>query len=159
MDVTLTYTGRVKNGKIELPRNRFRDEVTKAFEGKPIEVLVRKKKKTRSLEQNRYYWGIVLNILAAQFRVWSPDQKIDTEIVHEWCKDRFLPMIQDWEDIYVETPEGKWESRRTTTRMSTVQFMDYITLIQQWAAEYGLDIPDPNEYNFESVETVDVDKK
>lgn len=159
MDVTLTYYGRVKDGTIELPGKRFRQEVARAFEGKPIEVVVRRRKKIRSPEQNRYYWGLVLNILAAQFRLWAPDQEINCEIAHEWCKDRFLPMIQDWDDITVTTPEGAWESRRTTTRLTTTQFMDYIALIQQWAAEYGLYIPDPDEWEFESVEAVNIDNR
>lgn len=158
MDVQLTYYGRVKDGAIELPGKRFREEVARAFDGKPIEVIVRRKKKNRSPEQNRYYWGLVLNILAAQFRIWSPDVAVDCSIVHEWCKDRFLPMVQDWEDITLDVPDGKWESRRTTTRLSTVQFMDYIALIQQWAAEYGLYIPDPEEWDFESVDALDIDK-
>lgn len=158
-DLILTYTGKVENGQVFGPRTkqRFRAEVGRAFEGKRIEITVQRKKKRRSPEQNRYYWGLVLNILSHQFKEWNPDLEITTDIVHEWCKERFLPMISDWEDVKIKTPEGEKEIRKTTTRMTTVQFMDYIALIQQFAAEYGFYIPDPDEWEFESVEAIDID--
>jgi len=152
MDVTLTYYGKVENGKIEIPGIRFRKEVGKAFDGKRIEVLVRKRKRRRSVAQNAYYWGLVLNILTAQFRVWDKETEITAALVHDWCKDRFLPIVMDGEEVTLTHPGGKDRVKPTTTRLTTTQFMDYIALIQKWAAEYGLYIPDPNEWEFESVE-------
>lgn len=159
MDITLTYTGKVEGGKIQLPRDRFRSEVTKAFEGRRIEVIVRRKKRRRSLAQNAYYWGLVLNILAAQFRIWDAETEISTDTVHEWCKERFLPVVMAGEEVTLTHPGGKEKVKPTTTRLTTTQFMDYIALIQKWAAEYGLYIPDPNEWEFESVDALDINER
>lgn len=159
MDITLAYTGKVKDGKIELPSKRFRSEVSRAFEGRQIEVLVRRKKRRRSLAQNAYYWGLVLNILTAQFRIWDKETEITPDILHDWCKDKFLPIVQDADEITLTHPGGTEKVKPSTTRLTTTQFMDYIALIQKWAAEFGLYIPDPNEWEFESVEALDIDKK
>lgn len=159
MNVKLTYYAKVEAGKVTgLPTKRFREEVAQAFEGKAIQLTVERKRKRRSPEQNRYYWGVVITILAHSFKEWNPDLIVTHDDVHEWAKERFLPMITDLEIFEMETPEGKKEIRRTTTRLTTAQFMDYILLIQEWAAEYSLYIPDPNEWEFESLEKVDVDK-
>ena len=157
MDVKLTYKGKVENGRIILPSARFKEEVTQAFEGRQIEVIVQRRRKRRSPEQNRYYWGVVITILAHSFKEWNPQLVLTPEDVHEWAKERFLPMITDLELFELETPEGKKEMKRTTARLTTAQFMDYIALIQEWAAEYSLYIPDPNEWEFESLERIDVD--
>lgn len=157
MDIPLTYYGSVKDGKILLPRKKFQEEVTRQFEGKRIEVTVQKKKRKRSNEQNKYYRGVVIPILAYTFKEWNKDIEITNEIVHNWAKDRFLPMVTDWEDLIIKTPEGEKEMTKTTTRLSTVQFMDYIALIQQWAAEFGIYIPDPNEFEFEGAKEVNID--
>lgn len=157
MDVKLTYTGKVENGKITLPSARFKTEVVQAFEGRQIQVTVERKRKRRSPEQNKYYWGIVINILAHSFKELNPQLILTPKDVHEWAKERFLPMITDLEIFELDTPEGKKEMRRTTTRLTTSQFMDYITLIQEWSAEYSIYIPDPNEWEFESIEMIDVD--
>ena len=54
---TLTYIGTVStDGTIKLPK-RLRSEVGKAFAGKDIIATFARPKKTRSSEQNRYYWG------------------------------------------------------------------------------------------------------
>lgn len=159
MEAILLYYGKVENGKITLPGKRFKEEVTKAFEGKPIQMTVERKKKSRSPEQNKYYWGVVITILAHSFKEWNPDILITPELVHEWTKERFLPLITDLNIDEIETPEGKKEIKLTTTKLTTVQFMDYIALIQQWAAEYSIYIPDPNEWEFESLEVVDVNKR
>jgi hypothetical protein len=156
-DIKLTYFGSVKDGKIVLPGKKLREELPKFFEGKNIMLTVERRKKRRSVEQNRYYWGVVLNILCHSLKEYNGEMELTTDIVHEWCKDRFIPLVSDWEEIILQVPDGQKEVVKTSTKLTTVQFMDYIALIQQWAAEYNIYIPDPNEFEFESVD-VDVDK-
>ena len=161
MEVTLTYNGEVtEDGIIKIPRERFKKEVAKAFLGKKITLTVTRKKKPRSTQQNAFYWGVVLNILAHFFKEVNPDLVVNTDLVHEWCKERFLPIVLNEQKQVIKSPDGKeTELSWTTTLLTTVQFMDYITLIQQWAAEQGIVIPDPNEWEFESVEHLDIDKR
>lgn len=159
MEVTLTYIGSVsESGEIKLPGDRMRKELAKAFPGKQIELTVTRKKKTRSNPQNRYYWGVVVNILAHFFSEWNPEMLISPEIVHEWAKDEFLPVVLNDEPQKINTPDGEREIRPTTRLLTTAQFLDYIALIQKWASEREIYIPDPNEWEFVSVEKIDIDE-
>ena len=60
------FRGKVVKGKIELDnRDRFRVYLS-TFEGKRIELVLRERNTGRSDEANRYYWGIVINMLSCQ---------------------------------------------------------------------------------------------
>jgi len=127
------HAGRVKDGKF-IPDNktRFKLEFAKK-DGTLLEVTVRKPKKHRSLEQNNFYWGVVVELLK-EVVGFNKDE------MHDALREKFLS----------ETVEGKKTSVvriRSTTELSTVEFMDYIAEIQKWAAEY-LDcyIPDPERW-------------
>jgi hypothetical protein len=165
MEISLTYEGEVKNGVMSLKGKntgeRMRKEICKAYEGKKFILTVKRKKKTRSTEQNAYYWAVVLNILTHFFQEENKDILITPQLVHEWCKEKFLPIVTPEAVQVIKAPGGEVkEVKLTTTMLSTVQFMDYITLIQQWATEFGqIYIPDPNEWQFESVESFDIDKE
>jgi len=155
-DTKLTFTGKVANGKLTPSGKKFWPKVFEQFEGKKITVTVERAKRQRSPEQNRYYWGVVVPIIARFMQDWNPDMEITREIVHEWCKVRFLKKVKDWDQWKVKTPDGEKELEKTTTVLTTVEFMDYIALIQQWAAEFDIYIPDPQEWAFDG-EAVDVE--
>jgi hypothetical protein len=142
---TLTYIGHVtQTGEIKLPK-RVGAEVRRYFVGKDIQVSFSKLKKTRSSEQNRYYWGVVVRMVCEGFadlgNPVNPDSPEDTEMVHDFLKRRFLQPIQ------VADANGEAHSLGyTTTQLSTSGMADYIAQIQQFAAEYlNITIPDPGE--------------
>ena len=141
----LKYTGHVTDaGEIKLPR-RLRAEVSSRFKGKEFECVFRKKKKTRSSEQNRYYWGVVVRMVCEGFQALgnpvNPDNNEDIELTHEYLKRRFLQPIQV-ADVNGEVHELGY----TTTNLTTSQMMDYIAQVQQFAAEFlNTVIPDPGE--------------
>jgi hypothetical protein len=62
------------------------------------------------------------------------------ESVHELLKYRFLKVDES-------NPDGLFVERiKSTTELSTSQFMDYIAEIQRWASEFlNVYIPEPNE--------------
>lgn len=145
MSKPLTYIGHVSpTGDIKLPK-RLRVEVSRAFAGKEIQVTFARLKKTRSSEQNRYYWGVVVRLVCEGFQALgnpvNPDSNEDTELVHEYLKRRFL------EPIRVADANGEvHELGYTTTQLSTSQMMDYIAQVQQFAAEFlNINIPEPGE--------------
>ena len=145
MSGELKYTGRVTNeGEIKLPR-RLRAEVSSRFKGKEFECIFRKKKKTRSSEQNRYYWGVVVRMVAEGFadlgNPISPGSDEDCATVHEYLKRRFLKPITA-ADANGEVHELGY----STANLSTSEMMDYIAQIQQFAAEFlNVAIPAPGE--------------
>lgn len=112
-------------------RNQFDDYLAKYKDGTRVEVTVRKYRRTRTLEQNRYYWGVVIYILA-DFFGYSKEE------MHEAMKWKFLKQV----DMPIETV-------RSTTDLSTKEFSDYIENIVRWASsEYQVVIPDPNDVEF-----------
>ena len=145
MSGELKYSGRVtEQGEIILPA-KLRAEVAARLKGKQIEAIFRKKKKTRSSEQNRYYWGVVVRMVCEGFQALgnpvNPDNAEDIELTHEYLKRRFLQPIQV-ADVNGEVHELGY----TTTNLTTSQMMDYIAQVQQFAAEFlNIVIPDPGE--------------
>ena len=142
---SLTYIGTVSpTGEIKLPK-RLRSEVGKAFAGKDIVATFARPKKTRSSEQNRYYWGVVVRMVCEGFQALgnpvNPDNNEDIELTHEYLKRRFLQPIQV-ADVNGEVHELGY----TTTNLTTSQMMDYIAQVQQFAVEFlNVIIPDPGE--------------
>ena len=100
-----------------------------ALEGKPIYVTVSKETKRRSNNQNAYYHGVVIKLLA-ECTGYTPDE------AHDAVRWLFLRVRRD----------GLPESVRSTTSLSTAEFETYMTDIRQWASvELGCYIPEPNE--------------
>ena len=64
------------------------------------------------------------------------------ESVHDMLKLRFLK-----ESILVNEESGEYIERiKSTTELSTIEFMEYILDIQKFAIEYfNTEIPNPNE--------------
>ena len=142
---TLTYIGNVlPDGTIKLPK-RLRAEVGKAFAGKDVIVTFARPKKTRSSEQNRYYWGVVVRMVCEAFNeIGNPvnaDNQEDIQSVHEFLKRRFLQP-----EIFVDANGEAHEIGWSTSRLTTSQMMDYIAQVQQFAVEFlNVIIPDPGE--------------
>ena len=139
-DKTLQFFGRVSDtGEITLSK-RLRNDVRKAFSGKEIEVLFRRKKKPRSSPQNAYYWGVVVQLIHEA--MLDVGDVVHPQEVHEFLKFRFLRV----QKIDHETGELKYEYSRSTTDLSTIEFMEYIEMCIQFAAEYlNTVIPPPGE--------------
>lgn len=111
------------------------DFVMCALPGKRLKVTVEVAKKRRSDEQNKYLWAAVYpTILKSHehLRGWS------AEDLHEYM----LGEIFGWEVL-----EGFGRKRmrpiRRSSGMSTIEFNDFVTQIQQRMAEIGIYIPDP----------------
>jgi len=105
---------------------------------KAWEVTVREYKRKRSDEQNRFLWGGVYQTILEAGR----------ETLGGWTKDDlhdyFLGEHFGWETI-----EGFGKKRikplRRSSRLSKIEFTDYVAFIQRKCAELGIYIPDPNE--------------
>jgi hypothetical protein len=128
------FLGSVDRGRLVLDDpSRFHAHL-RGLDKKRVEVVVRRQRRIRSLDQNRYYWGVVVKMLADGFG-YEPEE------MHEALKFQFLR---------VPSAEGRpLETVRSTASLSTVEFMDYIAAVQRWAAaEYCICIPDPGQVDF-----------
>lgn len=105
---------------------------------KLVSVSWKSVKPTRSLLQNKYYWGVVIAYLSKEIG-YAPDY------MHEYMKQEFL-----WADEQ-DMPDGKTAKiTRSTKHLTTRQFDDYIQKIRIWAGDFlSLDIPLPNQTQFD----------
>ena len=104
--------------------------------GTKLDIVIRKHSSKRTNEQNKYYWGVVIPILADYF---GHD---NAEDMHEDLKLKFNPAKSKIDQN--KTIGG------TTTKLSTVDFYSaedsYIERICRWAAsEYSIFIPPPKK--------------
>jgi len=95
--------------------------------------------KTRSSSQNAYLWGVVYpTILRAlgdsDLAGWTADD----------LHDFFLGEHFGWERV---NGFGKTKQRpiRRSSKLSTLEFNEYVAFIQRFMAERGVYVPDPNE--------------
>lgn len=142
----LTYSGPVSDdGAIAIPK-RARKEIGQAFAGQNVEVVIKKLRRSRSNQQNRYYWGVVVAmVLQALHDLGNQDLKPghpdSANIVHEFLKQKFLPPV-----IASDAHGQELRLPPSTRKQNTAEMMDYISEIQMWAVEFlNVVIPDPGE--------------
>lgn len=130
------------HGKIEcnrfLPENpEYFKNVFRSFEGKRVTLTVGRYRKPRSDMENRYYWGVVVNMISDAMG------ESDKEYVHEILKSLFL------EEVKYKTVgdrQIKLKRVKSTTELSTVEMESYMESIRRWAASFlGVVIPEPNQ--------------
>lgn len=112
-----------------------------ALEGKRICLTIEPFTKKRSIPQNSYYHGVVLKILANHLGFLP-------KALHEVLKFKFL-----CDDHEAELPRV-----RSTSELTTVEFIEYIEQIAQLAANYGCYIPEPNEPLYDLIEANPIEK-
>ena len=125
--------GQVKDGKLVLdaPQN-YLVELSR-LEGRRIELTIREEQHVRSLNQNSYYWGVIIEILSSYFGY-------DKEEMHLALRFKFLKKHGDTDLVTVGS----------TAALSTVGFTNYIDEIIRWAAvEYQVVIPSADGVDIE----------
>lgn len=99
-----------------------------------VVIKIDKVVKIRSIEANNYYWAVVVKYVCDAFGYEAHEK----DMVHEGLKFKFLTE---------EKIEG-FPVTRSTARMESPEFWDYIDAVKRWiASEYNVYIPDPNEYD------------
>ena len=130
---------KVINGNITQNRKRIKD-VLESFEGKDITLTIQKKRKSRSVPQNAYMWGVIIPLMAYAVKnewgeLWSYEK------CHEFFKMRFLFTEKINEDTgeIVRIP-------KSTTENTPSEQEDYHTEIRQFMLEFfNVTCPLPNE--------------
>ncbi len=98
------------------------------------------KAKQRSLQQNDYYWLILTEYVQPALYDAGWREIKSKHDAHEFTRSMFLK-----EKIVNEVTGEVIERTKSTTELTTIQFMEYLEEIWQWAAEYlSITIPAPN---------------
>ena len=140
------YKARVDNGKLILKeKDIFKKELIR-YEGKEVTITIGPKDYSqRSIQQNRYYWGVVVKMLCEH------TGHSDNEM-HELMKCRFLKKRIDIKVKGIDSVEKieRYIIVKSSTALDTVGWEDYMDEIRKFAAEkFQLYIPLPNEVEHE----------
>lgn len=134
----VTISSGVKNGRLQAYKRFI--EVLKEFEGKSIELVIKTKRKYRSNDQNRYYFGVVVPLIKKRIED-DFGERMTKEEVHEFLKGKF-----NMEEKASQVTGELLHLPKSTTALSTTEFMEYVKIIRAWAIDFfEMDIPEPNE--------------
>lgn len=139
----IEITTSIVNGIFKRNRNLVLQAI-KSFNGKDVVITFSKPKKSRSNNQNSFYWGVVLPLVQKGLLNATGELRSNDNIHYKILLPLFAPTN---EIVNTDTGECIIE-RLTSSEMTTTQFCEYIMEVQKWGAEFlGIDIPNPNEEN------------
>lgn len=125
------FYGRVLPGGLLVWENpKDYNRAVRALAGKHVEGIIRKRKTKRSSPANRYYFGVVVKLLAEHCGY-------DAQEMHETLAMRFL-RIED-------CPVTGAPRRKRTPETDSAEFSEYVNHCIRLAAELGVVIPDASE--------------
>jgi uncharacterized protein YueI len=131
--ITPNFYGFIKDGTLTLIRPEDYRKYLMSLSGRVI-LSVRKERVQRSKPQNDFYWAVVVKILSEHFG-YTRDE------MHDVLKNKFLQKKDLKHPDFILT--------RSTTALSTKEFILYIDTIVQWAAEeFSIVIPPPNDVDY-----------
>lgn len=108
------------------------------------EFYLKPRKRTRSLDQNAYYWAAVVTPFTDWLREVYGDSKIDKEQAHEMLKVKILGLQE--KEIDGETISLIPRSKTLTVE----EFSEYIEKCAAWLAEFCEIVVVPSEMFYES---------
>lgn len=132
-----TTTATVNDGKLTIHNRKLFDEQIKSFSNGRCIVVVEKVYNKRSNPQNAYYHAVIVPMVHSGLRDLGHD--VNREDTHEILKAMFNKVE------FVDKVTGEVSQfGGSTTKLSTIEMMEYIGKIQRWASEYlNIFIPDP----------------
>lgn len=133
------FTAKVVSGNLKIVRRTDFIECLESFNDKEITLTVEKKKNSRSILQNNYYWAVCVPMVREGLK--QTGWKLSKEETHEFLKYKFL-----FKEIVNEDTGELKKIKLGSSELTTTQFMEYIADIQQFGAEdLSISIPLPNE--------------
>ena len=125
------------NGRRELLMESeayFQNQLNKFEEDEKVTLTISNRKPKRTIQQNRYYWGVYLPLIATE----TGERNLDR--LHELFKGKFLT------EGIVEVLGEKVRIKKSTTKLSISAFMDYISAIEELT---GVQAPPTENYIYD----------
>lgn len=132
------FNGSIRAGKLKVDQPEQFEAYLFTMPEK-VEVIVRPitRNTSRSNEQNKYYWAVVIKLI-------SEEQGSSAEEVHEILKQQFLSKEISMGGRVFNVP------KYSTTELTTAQFEEFLSNVRQWASiNLGVYIPLPNEIDYQ----------
>lgn len=101
-------------------------------------ISIKQVRANRSLDQNAYYWGVVLPAVANGLQeAWGEAMSVDD--CHEWLKARFNSRVL----VNKATGEVKGRQPQSTANLDTKEFGEYLDKVIKFAGEQlGVEVPE-----------------
>lgn len=129
MKIHPIFSGKVENYRMELDDPTAFSNYKRSFEGKKIQIILRKYRTQQSIKQLRFYFGVVVPIVCE----WTGEP--DKEAVHYALKRKFL----------VERDEKGLKIVPSIRKTTTTEAEIYVEKIRAWLAEEGIVVPEPDK--------------
>lgn len=125
--------------KNEITNKKLVGEAFRCLKDGGYELTI-ESKNNRSTQQNRYYFGCVLPLIKDGLKEVGYREITNNDQTHELMKFMFLK-----KNIVNENTGEVLETIGSTTKLTTIEFNEYIDRIAQFAAEFlGVTVPPPN---------------
>lgn len=136
MSLTLIQAeGVVRGGALRMSDPARWRATLSGLEGERLILMVERPSTRRSKQQNRWYWGAILPVVASYLSKGRPFELHATQ-AHYLLKSAFLGVV--------ETAMGPAPRRSRT--LSTEEFAEYCErIVAHAASEWALHIPQPGE--------------
>ena len=122
----------IQKGRVIVQASEKRMRFIQSLPDGEYEEIIRKRKKPRSNEQNRYMHGVIFKLIAEEIGD-SPDE------VKSAMKNKFLKY----------QTAGGLMAIRDTSDLSTVELEEFNEKCRRWASSFlNLYIPNPNEVEY-----------
>lgn len=112
----------------------FQNYLNKLKDGEYVSVSISTRKPKRTIQQNRFYFGVYLPLIAEQ------TGEGDIERLHELFKGKFLTRE------IVEVLGEKVRIKKSTTELSIGEFCDYILAIESFT---GIEAPPTENWDLD----------
>lgn len=117
-------------------------------------VRLEPEEKKRTQRQNKYLWGVVYKTIVDNDPGFFCNDAVDglrktarlsaAEVVHEFCKARFLPSA--------DLPGLQITVAPSTAKLPRKEFQEYVEAIRRWAAdELQVFVPDPTVCGYDDL--------
>lgn len=136
------FYGRLVNGKVVPSNRKVFDQTLAQYEDGPIVIEIKREKKIRSLEQNNFYWGVVLKTISIETGHHESELH---DLFKQYLPKKFLVFKRNRnpENGQFVTPYEKTVAiAKSTTELSTVEFSEYVERIRSKMADFGIIIPE-----------------
>ena len=127
------FRGSVKHNRLVMGQDYI--DCLFALEGQDIDLTIEKHRSTRSVNQSRYYFGVIVKMLSDELGYTKGE-------IHEILKGKFLS-----DEIRVGNETIRYS--KSTADLKTDAFENLMTDIREWAsAELNIFLPLPNQIEY-----------
>ncbi len=123
------FTGIVQDGKLLFDDAPGFQKCLQGLANRPVEVSIGKRTFRRSKNQNAYYWGVCIKLIAEH--TGAEPEEIHTALKFQFSPKKFV---------------GNLVAPASSALLDTIDFEAYLDKVRRWAMEeLNIYVPLPNE--------------